>query len=174
MLEENKDAMVTNEQRNIPMKKIYTLILAISLIGLQESIIFAKNIKTTPSGTCIVVNKTVVQPLPSKQQVFIAENGNLGIYQEKTDKAYIDENTYKKISKVLINDAGKPSRKPLRKAYLGMLVEDDKKYALFGKESDPEPIDDGPDSDVRTEEKIREDFGSNFGSGRYTPNDKWD
>ncbi|AXK61137.1 hypothetical protein [Candidatus Chromulinivorax destructor] len=156
------------------MQKIYTLMLAISLIGLQASVVFAKNVKPTPDNTCIVVNKTVIQPLVPKQQVFIAENGNLGIYQANTGKAYIDENAYKKVSRVLITDSGKISKKPFRKAYLGMLVEDDKKYALFGRESDPEPINDAPDADVRTEEKIQEDFGSNFGSGRYTPNDKWD
>lgn len=169
------------------MQKIYKFILMISLIELQETSMQAAK-KVVPQRVVVAddfglyetnakesyIIKDILKQKPETEQEFIAENGTMGIYQPDYGKAYIGDNSYDKVTPILIKNSDKKIRKPWKKSYLGVLIDGDKKYRLYGKDSDPAPVNDGPDSDVRTEEKIDEDFGRNFGSGQYTPNDKWD
>lgn len=168
------------------MQKIYKFILLISLVGLQEVSMqarkttrqeFADDDDTTlyqPNITESYIIKDIIKEQPVTQQEFIAENGMMGIYQPVTGKAYIGDNNYDKVTAISITSPDKKIRKPWKKSYLGVLIDGDKKYRLYGRDSDPAPVNDGPDSDVRTEIRIDEDFGRNFGSGQHTPNDKWD
>jgi len=108
-----------------------------------------------------------------EQQVFIAKNGDTGIYQSNRKKAFIGDTNYIKVKSVLI-DGQKKLRTPSKSIYLGKLIEGENIYELYGREENPAPVNDSPDADVRTENKIDEDFMRNFGSGKYTPDDKWD
>jgi hypothetical protein len=168
------------------MQKIYKFILLISLIGLQETamqaakkiiqqnVIVADNFGLYETNAKESYIKDILKQKPETEQEFIAENGTMGIYQPGYGKAYIGDDSYEKVTATLITSPDKKIKKPWRKSYLGVLIDGDKKYRLYGRDSDPAPVNDGPDSDVRTEQKLGEDFGRNFGSGHYTPNDKWD
>jgi|GEM_PF-2186971 len=109
----------------------------------------------------------------SKQQSFIASNGMLGIYQPLTHKAFIDNDSYEQVQAILLQ-SHKKVRKPKKKIFIGTLIDGDNIYELYGKNHLQAPIYSGPDADVRTEEKLSESFMRDFGSGQYTPDDKWD
>ena len=108
-----------------------------------------------------------------KQQNFIAYNGMLGIYQPELRKAHIDNNTYSKVKSIL-KQSDKKIKKPWNSMFLGTLIDGENEYELYGKKIDDTPINTRPDADVRTEQKLAEDFMRGFGSGKYTQNDLWD
>lgn len=109
----------------------------------------------------------------NKQQNFIAYNGMLGIYQPTLRKAHIDNNTYSKVKSIL-KQSDKKIKKPWNSMFLGTLIDGENEYELYGKKIDDTPINTRPDADVRTEQKLAEDFMRGFGSGKYTQNDLWD
>lgn len=108
------------------------------------------------------------------QHAFIADNGTVGIFQPSKHKAFIGDDQYDKVRAILIKNSDKKNKKPRNKVRLGNLIDGDNRFILYGRNSNPPPVNNNPDADVRTEEKLGEDFGRNFGSGQYTPNDKWD
>lgn len=107
------------------------------------------------------------------QQTFIGRNGEIGIYQPNLNKAYVGNDSYTKVKAVLLSGP-KKLRKPFNSVSLGKLVDGEDVYELYGRNNNPAPVNDGPDYGVRTEDKLSEDFMRDFGSGAYTPDDKWD
>ena len=109
---------------------------------------------------------------PAFQQEFIARNGQIGIYEPNLQRAFIGDDSYKGV-KVVLN-SGRRARKPRGLVELGKLIDGENIKILYGKDSDPLPVNEAPDADVLTEQEIGADFGRDFGSGGYTPGDKWD
>ncbi len=148
------------------MNKVYKLMIALNLMIVLLPLLQAKDVTQDSKNNCSCRAKNF-------QQDFIAKNGELGIYQPNRHKAYIDDHSYIRVKAVLTNGP-KKLKKPWNSIPLGKLIDGDNIYELYGKDENPAPVNDGPDADVRTEMKIDEDFMRNFGSGKYTPDDKWD
>jgi len=145
------------------MQKKYILTLIVTFIALQTSFSY-----TQSDAYCDARAKHD----PAFQKEFIAHNGEVGIYEPNLHRAYIDDNRYGKVKAVLHTD--RKMRKPWRSVYLGKLVDGQDTYDLYGRDDEPAPVNDAPDADVLTEQRIDEDFLRDFGSGKYTPGDKWD
>ena len=144
--------------------KIYKLMIAINLAFVAGSFLQARDRQETKTNLCST--KTC-------QKEFIAQNGEIGIYQPNKNKAFIGDDSYIKVKPILINGSNK-LRKPSNSIPLGKLIDGNDIYELYGRDEHPAPIDDSPTGDVRTEQEIDYDFMRDFGSGKYTPGDKWD
>ena len=143
-------------------RKIYTFMIAINLILIAGSCLQAQDIHNNQCPASKDCQKT-----------FIAQNGEIGIYQPNKRKAFIGDDSYMRVKAILTNGP-KKLKKPWNSIPLGKLIDGNDIYELYGKDEHPAPINDGPDADVRTEMKIDEDFMRDFGSGKFTPGDKWD
>ena len=141
------------------MKKMYTFMIAINLMMISGLFLQAEQGQCPATKDC--------------QQNFIAENGKTGIYQPNQHKAFINGDSYIRVKSLLANGPNK-LHKPWNSVYLGELIDGENVYKLYGKDEHPVPVNNGPDGDVRTEIKLREDFMEDFGSGKYTNDDKWD
>ena len=141
------------------MNKTYKLLIFIHLSLISVAPIHTESEKIADSN--------------DSEQTFIAKRGKIGIYQPELKLAHIGNNNYKEVEAVFV-EKDKRIKKPKKSVYLGRLIDGKKVYKLFGKDIDPVPVDNSPDGDVRTEQKIDEDFLSDFGSGKWTTDDKWD
>lgn len=168
------------------MNKKYICIILMNIIALQDTCIHTKNTILEPelcndnqlhalqSYVQELVKEDIAQLQPNPQQEFITKNGTIGIYYPDLGKVYIGDEVYGKLKFVPKIDSNKKIKKQRNVSYLGDIIQGDKKFGLYGRNDDPVPVNHAPDSDVRTQNKIDEDFLSDFGSGKYTPNDKWD
>jgi len=146
------------------MKKNFTFLLIISVI---TSISNAKD-KYSQESMSRSNQSSINQN--NKQQNFIAYNGMLGIYQEDKQTAYINKNSFSKIKKIL-KQSDKKIKKQWNSMFLGTLIDGNNEYELYGKNNNPEPDN---KTGIRTQDALAYDFMSDFGSGKFTPNDLWD
>ena len=146
------------------MNKIYKLMIAINLVFAAGSLLHARERQETGTNLCAA---------KSCQKEFIGQNGEIGIYQPNKSKAFIGDDSYIRVKAILTNGSRK-LRKPSNSIPLGKLIDGQDIYELYGRDEHPAPVDDSPTGDVRTEQEIDYDFMRDFGSGKYTPGDKWD
>jgi len=108
-------------------------------------------------------------PYTWSPRLFDAENGVTGRYwagngtKKYPGKAYIEDTEYTKIVVIKKNQLNYKKNKNLRKHkdYLGSYIDASTniEYYLYGVKKNPEPIKNGPDSDVITQIAIELDYG---------------
>jgi hypothetical protein len=146
-------------KKRIAMKNLYKIMTigCFATMILSPDTILAKTKK----------DMSLYQTYQDEPQLFQAENGIMGKYwckeKHRPAKAQIDDNEFINIVVIKTKQLQTKRAKKLRKHkdYLGFYISQktNLEYNLYGINANPDPIDDGPDADVRTVIAIKQDYG---------------
>jgi hypothetical protein len=138
------------------IKKLYMTVAIIIFGYLSTSNIFA--IERELMGA---------NPYTWSPRQFTAKDKSTGNYwignKKYPGKAYVGEIEYTNVVAIKKNKLRTAANKKLKrnKIYLGFYIDTTTKqeYYLYGEKSTPDPVDDGPDSDVLVQIEIAKDYG---------------